>query len=102
MQRISGGSGPGSQNLWHAVSIVATNASCHMARALATTRFLSREAPPLPLPECGAGNSCPCTYKHHADRRAHPRRAEEVTGIRRPRLGPDERRRDRGRRSSDF
>jgi hypothetical protein len=65
-------------------------------------RFLSGEAPLLPLPQCGAGSSCPCAYKHHDDRRGQPRRAEEVTGLRRPNPGPQERRQQRGRRSTDF
>jgi hypothetical protein len=73
-----------------------------MARELAGRRFLSHEAPRLPLPECSAGTACPCGYKHYADRRGPPRRAEELTGIRRQTPGSPERRHDHGRRSSDF
>src|SRR3984957_20988408 len=73
----SGKSGSDRPSPWHAVSIVTTNASCHTARAMRSIRFLSHEAPRLPLPECGAGSSCPCGYKHHDDRRARPRRTEE-------------------------
>jgi len=87
---------------WHAVSIVATKASCHTARALRGIRFLSHEAPRLPLPECGAGSSCPCAYKHYDDRRGQPRRTEEITGLRRPNPGSRERRQLRGRRSTDL
>jgi len=65
-------------------------------------RFLSSEAPRLPLPGCGAGAACSCAYKHHRDRRGQPRRAEELTGIRRPVPGPQERRRQRGRREADL
>jgi len=50
--------------------IVTTQSSCHTARALRGIRFLSDEAPRLPLTPCTAGASCPCSYKHHADR--HP------------------------------
>jgi len=39
-------------------------------------RFLSDEAPRLPLTQCSAGASCSCAYKHHAARRGPPRRAE--------------------------
>src|ERR1700722_11033605 len=87
---------------WHAVSIVTTQASCHAARALRGIRFLSQDAPHLPLSECNAGVSCPCAYKHHADRRGPPRRAEELTGLRRPHPGAQERRLERGRRSTDL
>jgi len=71
-----------------------------MARALATTRFLAKDAPRLPLPDCGAGHACPCAYKHHADRRRQARRIEELTGLRRPH-GGKERRQQGGRRSTD-
>src|SRR5277367_1965402 len=87
---------------WHAVSIVTTPASCHTARALRGIRFLSPEAPHLPLSQCSAGVSCPCSYKHYEDRRGPPRRAEELTGLRRPNPGAQERRQQRGRRSTDL
>lgn len=40
-------------------------------------RFLSREAPPLPLKNCPNGN-CECHYQHYDDRRATPRRARDL------------------------
>ena len=92
----------GRQSPWHAVSIATTPSSCHTARELRTVRFLSAEAPRLPLPTCRAGSLCPCAYKHHDDRRGKPRRAEELTGFRRPISGSPERRQARGRRSTDF
>jgi hypothetical protein len=99
----SGGtSGSDRSSPWHAVSIVATPASCRTARALRGIRFLSSEAPRLPLPDCGAGAACSCAYKHHGDRRGQPRRAEELTGIRRPVPTAQERRRQRGRRDVDL
>jgi hypothetical protein len=95
-------SGTGGGSPWHAVSIVTTNSSCHTARALRAIRFLSHEAPRLPLAQCNAGSSCPCAYKHYDDRRRQPRRAEELTGLRRPNPLKTERRQQRGRRSSDY
>jgi hypothetical protein len=95
-------SGTGGSSSWHAVSIITTNSSCYTARALRAIRFLSHEAPRLPLPQCSAGGSCPCAYKHYDDRRRQPRRAEELTGLRRPNPLKTERRQQRGRRSSDF
>jgi hypothetical protein len=86
---------------WHAVSIVGTPSSCHPARELRGIRFLSAEAPRLPLPTCRAGSLCPCAYKHYDDRRGQPRRAEDLSGFRRP-IVSGERRQQRGRRSTDF
>jgi hypothetical protein len=86
---------------WHAVSIVATPASCETARALGATRFLSAEAPRLPLAECQAKDSCACAYRHHADRRGPPRRRDETTGLRRSSQISQERRVTLGRRQSD-
>jgi hypothetical protein len=65
-------------------------------------RFLANEAPRFPLNGCGAGKSCPCAYKHHVDRRGQARRAEELTGLRRPNPGAEERRQQRSRRSNDM
>lgn len=88
-------------NAWHAVSIQAGPAGCAAARSLRTARFLSQEAPRLPLDYCATPDSCLCAYKHHSDRRAQPRRREELTGVRRTNYGAPERREQRGRRSSD-
>src|ERR1700679_3682829 len=87
---------------WHAVSILTPPASCQTARALRGVRFLSNEAPHFPLTGCSLGASCPCAYKHYADRRGAPRRAEEITGVRRSNPGAQERRQQSGRRSTDF
>jgi hypothetical protein len=66
---------------WHAVAIVAKSSSCEAARALRGTRFLSAEAPRLPLVQCTTPNACPCAYRHHDDRRAESRREEEGAGL---------------------
>ena len=63
---------------WHAVSIVPGERICAAARALKGQRFLSREAPTLPLRECDL-TVCKCRYTHHPDRRVGPRRAREVS-----------------------
>jgi len=44
--------------------------SCCGARTAVADRYLSREAPRLPLPELQVPASCSCSYKHHVDRRA--------------------------------
>lgn len=64
---------PGNPNKYHAVSIVRSLEACAPSVHLSGKRFLSSEAPALPLPGC-AVRSCRCRYVHHADRRADDRR----------------------------
>ena len=56
-------------NPFHAVSIAPGPEACEAAQVRAGKRFLSREAPRLPLAECG-NPECRCRYQHHDDRRA--------------------------------
>jgi hypothetical protein len=86
---------------WHAVSIVTKSRSCEAARSLRATRFLSAAAPRLPLEGCPVKDSCPCAYKHHADRRGPARRKDETTGLRRNSKVAEERRVERSRRKSE-
>jgi hypothetical protein len=51
-----------------AVSVFPAPTACEAARAIKGNRFLSVEAPLLPLPQCTA-ERCHCIYHHHADRR---------------------------------
>ena len=85
---------------WHAISVVASVRACPAARALRGIRFLSAQAPGLPLKDCVHGSTCICTYKHHKDRRAGPRRAWERSGFNRA-IPVVERRVSPGRRASD-
>jgi hypothetical protein len=87
-------------NRWSAVSIVCTSASCAAAQALKGQRYLSADAPRLPLSDCTSAETCPCVYRKHPDRRAGPRRETDTIGLRRPSTAP-ERRSSRGRRSTD-
>ncbi len=69
---------------WHAVEIVAPKSACPAAQALKGRRFLSTEAPLLPLHDCALTGSCHCVYRKHTDRRdSTVRRSEDDTGIRR-------------------
>jgi hypothetical protein len=52
---------------FHAVTIAPGPRACPEARALQGQRFLSREAPPLPLKNCGSPH-CECHYEHYDDR----------------------------------
>jgi hypothetical protein len=85
--------------LWHAVSIVCTSASCDAAQALKGRRYLSADAPRLPLSDCTSAEACPCVYRKHSDRRAGPRREADASGLNRS--STPERRAGRGRRSTD-
>jgi hypothetical protein len=86
---------------WHAVSVVTGRWGCEAAQALRSARFLSAGAPSLPLGHCASRESCSCSYKHHRDRRGQPRRHDEILGIRRGGLVPNERRVVGGRRWDD-
>lgn len=61
----------------HAVTIVPGPRACSEVRKLVGQRYLSREAPRLPLRDCDRAD-CSCRYEHHEDRRRGPRRAREM------------------------
>ena len=86
---------------WHAVSVTPGARPCQAASLLQGTRFLSADAPRLPLPECSLSASCMCAYRHHEDRRGQPRRRDDVMGFRRRGYTSTERRADFGRREDD-
>lgn len=85
---------------YHAVSIVAGASACAAARQLKGIRVLSADAPRLPLATCEFSGTCKCTYRHHDDRRAGPRRAREAGELGTPWAMTD-RRRSVGRRETD-
>jgi hypothetical protein len=66
-------------NRWHAITIVGPTNACAAAEACRGKRFLSREAPRLPLAECDA-KRCDCRYRHYTDRRGPPRRRDDKVG----------------------
>src|SRR3954465_12821363 len=51
---------------WHAVSVVGGPRACPATEGLRHKRFLSDEAPRLPLPECSSPWCCKCTYGHYS------------------------------------
>lgn len=88
-------------NKYHCVSITCRNNPCEAVKRLEGRRFLSAEAPLLPLHGCAA-DSCQCRYVHYNDRREEDRRhpygchrSTPPTSIGR------ERRKKTGRRSTD-
>ena len=62
---------------YHAVTIATGPRACDVARALRGKRFLSREAPAVPLKNCDRSD-CTCRYEHHDDRRKGQRRARDL------------------------
>lgn len=84
---------------YHAVSVIPGKGACPAAFRFAGTRFLSANAPRLPLPSCDH-EYCECRFRHHRDRRAGPRRRSDqgmMTGL----WNGPERRRVLGRRADD-
>lgn len=104
-RKYSGGGGlppgGGKRTSWGAVSIQYRSWGCQAARALAQIRFLSNEAPRLPLPDCSNPAGCDCIYRKHDDRRAGPRREIDDTGMHLRSFSGQERRLGRGRRKTD-
>jgi hypothetical protein len=86
---------------WHAVGIAARASSCEAAVSCRGKRYLSRDAPRLPLPECDRPLTCSCTYRHYPDRRDKPRRSSESGIALRSAKPTVEKRISRGRRKTD-
>lgn len=62
---------------FHAVTIAPGYRPCAAAGKLRNHRFLSREAPVLPLKDCDR-TDCQCRYQHYEDRRDAQRRARDL------------------------
>jgi hypothetical protein len=88
-------------NPYHAVSIKAGPNCLETKARYGGRRFLSREAPPIPLPTC-SGVACSCRYVHHDDRRAGvDRRHRDVWEPASPLAMGGDRRKNPGRRVTD-
>jgi hypothetical protein len=85
---------------WHSVSVVGGAEACAAAGELERKRFLSMEAPQLPLPTCSRPDRCQCLYVHYDDRRTSRRRGTDRGMFPSPRLG-NERRVGQERRADD-
>ena len=88
-----------SDRRWHAVSVKPGPGACSVADDGRDRRWLSREAPMLPLPGCTRPERCRCTYQHHEDRRSSSRRAEDTDAFARPGKVLNERRTRKSRRA---
>jgi hypothetical protein len=79
--RTKTGRGPVSaaRRLFHSVSIQPReDCACPAIEALAGERFLSDEAPLLPVEGCDRPGDCRCTFVHYDDRRTNARRESDV------------------------
>jgi hypothetical protein len=89
---------------YKSVSIVCDSGACEEAKALRHERFLTSEAPLFPLPDCGS-SICSCRYAHHNDRRnqSEDRRTPMALSSELfARTGRKDRRKEGGRRGSDW
>jgi hypothetical protein len=86
---------------WHAVTVVLHSTSCAAATLCRNARYLSHEAPRLPLPQCTDRPGCRCTYRHFEDRRVSTRRTEDLRNGVKPDAPRENRRGSRGRRARD-
>ena len=57
------------KNKYHAVTIAYRASACEAAKLLSQKRFLSADAPTLPLLDCDS-KVCQCRYVHFDDRRS--------------------------------
>ena len=62
---------------WRGVAISPSRDACDSARRLWNVRYLSKEAPRLPLADCNR-RPCRCRYIHYVDRRTGDRRSAEI------------------------
>jgi hypothetical protein len=67
------------KHLFHGIEIRPCDEfQCAAVKALGEQRFLSDEAPRLPLDDCSEPGRCGCVYKHFMDRRTAVRRESDV------------------------
>ena len=82
---------------YHAVCVTAGHPSCEAAKQLGMLRFLTGQAPSLPLVGCNV-RPCECRYSHYSDRRTGLDRRVKIGE---PPHGLAERRANHGRRAGD-
>ncbi len=90
---------PDAAGRYYALSVRFGTGACEPARSLHGQRFLSAEAPRLPLAGCDA-DECDCRIVHHRDRRTGDERRSPFQrgfGGSAGRIGEDRRRTDRRR-----
>jgi hypothetical protein len=83
---------------WRAVKVVPGASACAAAQRASGKRFLTRDAPRLPLKDCDHQDTCQCTYQHRPDRRGELRRTKDSGYGITPKVVSAERRRPGERR----
>jgi hypothetical protein len=86
---------------FHAVEIQCSGNACDAARAATGVRYLSSEAPILPLERCDRRRDCQCRYRHFTDRRGALRRTADGGLPTNAAVEHTERRQRHGRRLED-
>jgi hypothetical protein len=67
------------RHLFHGIAVRPCDEfQCDAVKALGEQRFLSDDAPRLPLEDCSQPGRCGCVYKHFNDRRTTLRRESDV------------------------
>ena len=87
---------------FHAVEIRCTKNACQAAQDTRGKRYLSAEAPRLPLDPCDQPDRCQCRYQHYEDRRGDSRRDAESGSHTPSDAERVERRKAKGRRAADI
>ncbi|MGH8254248.1 MAG: hypothetical protein ACRES2_09405 [Steroidobacteraceae bacterium] len=82
---------------WLAVRVVAGPGACEAVKRATAKRFLTKDAPRLPLGDCDHQDKCQCKYQHLSDRRGQLRRTVD-SGFGIPKTVPDNQRRPGERR----
>ncbi len=85
--------------IYHCVEVRTGSPACKAVQDLGNTRFLSEEAPSLPLSGCTMGK-CTCSFIHYDDRRDDDRRHPYKQWASLPPTAEGERRKRTERRKS--
>ena len=88
---------------YSAISLRCGRGACGVAREIANQRFLSTDAPALPIEGC-TSQSCHCSYRYYDDRRKEDRERRALRSTKTELFRGDgnlERRMQLGRRVSD-
>ena len=86
---------------YHAVAIRCAGSACQAALDIQYERFISAEAPMLPLFDCDRPGQCQCRYQHYEDRRVEDRRGAGHAAPIKNDSARVERRSGKGRRADD-
>ncbi|HEY5809752.1 MAG TPA: hypothetical protein VIT67_17380, partial [Povalibacter sp.] len=99
-RRKSSKPAPAPVSRFQAIAIYRGIKACEMAKRFSDHRFLQRDAPALPLPQCSMPHQCECRYLKFKDRRGAPRRVVDF-GSSTSMKQQAEKRNFRGRRKAD-